>query len=206
MRLVALSDTHNRCEDVAVPDGDLLIHAGDLTARGSLEEIARAHDWLASMPHRHKVVIAGNHDFGFEQTPEQARELMRGVIYLEDTSTTIDGLVIYGSPWTPWFHGWAFNRRRGAEMERTWAKIDPQAHILVTHGPARDVLDRTFLGVHAGCEALALAVARLQPRLHIFGHIHEGHGTQQIGATQCINASLCDLRYRPAHAPVVVDL
>ncbi|KAL1999678.1 hypothetical protein VTN02DRAFT_4191 [Thermoascus thermophilus] len=65
LRVVCLSDTHTlRCEDV--PDGDLLIHAGDLSNDGSLREIQAAVDWLKSLPHRHKVVVCGNHDSFFD--------------------------------------------------------------------------------------------------------------------------------------------
>lgn len=65
IRVVCISDTHT-LEWPDVPDGDLLIHAGDLANDGSVREIQAAVDWLRSLPHRHKVVICGNHDSYFD--------------------------------------------------------------------------------------------------------------------------------------------
>ncbi|KAG2412059.1 hypothetical protein HFD88_009615 [Aspergillus terreus] len=65
IRVVCISDTHS-LEWTDVPDGDLLIHAGDLCNDGSVREIQAAVDWLRSLPHRHKVVICGNHDSYFD--------------------------------------------------------------------------------------------------------------------------------------------
>src|SRR5262245_36227780 len=112
MRLVLLSDTHGRARGVAVPDADVLVHAGYLTGMGSLEEIAAEAAWLRSLPHRHKVVIAGNHDVEFQGDPPAARSLMTGLTYLEDSETTVAGLRFWGSPWQPWFFDWAFNLER----------------------------------------------------------------------------------------------
>jgi 3',5'-cyclic AMP phosphodiesterase CpdA len=135
MRIVCISDTHLRHEGWSVPAGDLLIHAGDLTRRGGLDEIAAADAWLGSLPHRHKVIVAGNHDFGFEQRPDEARARVRSALYLEDAAATVEGLRIWGSPWQPWFMDWAFNLRRGAEIRARWDLIPDGIDVLVTHGP-----------------------------------------------------------------------
>ena len=116
MRVVLVSDTHNRHAAIAVPDGDLLVHAGDATSRGTPQEVAAFNAWLLRLPHRHKVFIAGNHDFLFQQQPAQARALLAavpGLKYLEDEETTVEGLRIWGTPWQPWFYDWAFNLPRG---------------------------------------------------------------------------------------------
>lgn len=205
MRIVCISDTHGLHHRLEVPDGDLLLHAGDLCGRGSLGELAEAADWLRGLPHRHKVVIGGNHDFCLEQQPQQARALLEGLIYLQDESTQVEGLHLYGSPWQPWFHDWAFNLRRGEPLRRVWAHIPPDTQILITHGPPQGILDKTFDGRLVGCEELSRRLDTVRPLVHVFGHIHEAYGQQKQGETLYLNASVCDLQYRPIQAPWVLD-
>ena len=205
MRLVCISDTHGR-HDFPVPEGDVLVHGGDLTAGGSLDEIAKAHAWLASLPHAHKVVIAGNHDHAFERSPLDARALMRDVTYLEDEAYAIDGVRFYGSPWQPRFFDWAFNLDRGPALAAVWAKIPDDTDVLITHGPPHGILDVIHSGEHVGCEALRDALPRIRPRVHVFGHIHEAYGELARDGTRYVNASTCTLRYEPHQPPIVVDL
>lgn len=206
MRVVCLSDTHGRHGTIVVPDGDLLIHAGDSTKRGTRPEIEAFDAWLGGLPHRHKVVIAGNHDFGFEQDVT-ARTWIRHAIYLQDEGAVIDGLRIWGSPWQPRFFDWAFNLDRGLALAAVWAKVPDGTDILVTHGPPRGILDRTFRGEHVGCDDLLREVTeRIRPRLHVFGHIHEDAGLIERDGIRFVNASACDLRYQAVQPPIVVDL
>ncbi len=205
-RVVCLSDTHNRHRDLEIPDGDLLVHAGDFTGRGRHDEIASFNAWLATLPHRHKIVIAGNHDFLFEREPEKARALITNAVYLEDSGTTAAGLRVWGSPWQPWFFDWAFNLPRGPALAEKWALIPEGVDILITHGPPRGILDRTSRGEAVGCADLRRELARVRPRLHVFGHIHEAYGTHREGGTTCVNAANCDEGYEPVQPPVVVDL
>lgn len=206
MRVVCISDTHNRLHKLVVPAGDLLIHAGDLTGHGSLKEIARADRDLAALPHRHKVIIAGNHDWGFQREPAAARALIKSALYLQDEAVTIAGLRIYGSPWQPWFFDWAFNHPRGESLQPIWDRIPAATDILITHGPPRGHGDRTIHGDPVGCPDLLQAIQRLRPRLHVFGHIHEGYGLTHEGPTTCVNASSCTVDYVPSNAPLVIDL
>ena len=206
VRLVLLSDTHNRCEGMEVPDGDLLLHAGDLTGRGTLPEIERANAWLASLPHPRKVVVAGNHDFAFERAPAEARARLDAATYLEDGETEVGGLRIWGSPWQPRFRDWAFNLPRGPALAAVWARIPEGIDVLLVHGPPAGVLDRTASGAAVGCRELRAAVERVRPRLCVFGHIHEGYGTLRADGTLFVNASNCDVAYRPVNPPQVVEL
>lgn len=210
MRLICVSDTHNLAEGIAIPDGDVLVHAGDLTQRGTVAEVARASRWLASLPHPHKVVVAGNHDFLFQEDPARARALVEdvpGLVYLEDEETTVAGLRIYGTPWQPWFYDWAFNLpRAGDELARVWARVPSGIDILLSHSPALGILDQTTAGDAAGCERLAAELPRIAARVHVFGHIHEAYGDVIVGGTRHVNASICDVRYHPVQAPVVIDL
>lgn len=206
MRIVCLSDTHGLHGQIEVPEGDILLHAGDLTRSGHLEELREAGDWLRSLPHRHKLVIAGNHDFCLEQQPEKARALLQGLTYLKDEGYDCEGLQIYGSPWQPWFHDWAFNLRRGEPLRKIWAKIPPRADIVVTHGPPQGILDRCFDGREVGCQDLLERLEVVQPKLHVFGHIHEAYGQQRVGETLYVNASSCNLRYQANQKPIVIDM
>lgn len=205
LRLVVLSDTHGLHGDLEVPPGDVLIHAGDLTRRGDLEEVRAFDAFLAGLEHRHKLVIAGNHDFCFERRPAAARALLRHAVYLEDEAVEVAGVRFYGSPWQPWFYDWAFNLRRGPEIAAKWRLIPEDTDVLVTHGPPLGHGDRTARGDRAGCADLLERIRRVRPRYHLFGHIHEAYGSSADETTTYVNASTCDLAYRPVNRPVVLD-
>ena len=206
MRIVCISDTHAMHEGLVVPEGDLLIHAGDCTNSGDLEELAEFDAWLGSQPHPHKVLVAGNHDFAFQREPAEARARIRSATYLQDGEVEIESLRIWGSPWQPWFFDWAFNLERGEEIRAKWSLIPAGVDILVTHGPPLGHGDRTFDARSVGCADLLEAIRRLQPRLHVFGHIHEGYGQTREGTTRCVNASSWSASSRPLNPPIVVEL
>lgn len=221
MRIVCLSDTHNCNEQIEVPDGDLLIHAGDATGRGTVDEIHAFSQWFAGLPHKYKIFVAGNHDWLFERSSLYARSILgREVIYLQDSATVIEGYKIYGSPWQPRFYDWAFNLKRGAELAAKWRMIPLDTDILITHGPPHGILDEVprFLDAtrqsyyieNTGCEELRQRVETLAEfgnlKLHIFGHIHCGYGqTEQFGV-KFINAANCDEGYDPTQLPIVFEL
>jgi predicted phosphohydrolase len=206
MRVVCLSDTHNRQGRFTVPDGDILVHAGDFSMMGRHDELVRVATWLAALPHRHKIVVAGNHDWMFQLDPPRARSLLAGVTYLEDSAATVEGLRVWGSPWQPEFGDWAFNLPRGHPLAQKWALIPAGVDILVTHGPPLGIGDVTCSGDAVGCGDLKRELNRVRPRLHVFGHIHEGCGVTRADGTIYVNASVCDKDYRPVNPPVVVDL
>jgi Icc-related predicted phosphoesterase len=204
MRVVCISDTHERHERLALPEGDLLICAGDVTANGSDVALQRFAHWMQRQPHRHKVLIAGNHDWCFERNGRAL--LPPDIHYLQDSAVDIDGLRLWGSPWQPRFYDWAFNLDRGAQLAAKWALIPEDTDILITHGPPMGTLDRTRRGDHSGCEALAARLEQLRVRLHVFGHIHEGYGVVERDDRISINASICDEGYRAINEPLVIDL
>jgi len=211
MRLVLLSDTHNLHSALGpLPAGDAVLHAGDITGLGTRPEIADFLAWYGSLPYRHKIFIAGNHDFLFERNPAVAEALVpAGITYLRDSALEIEGLKIWGSPWQPWFGDWAFNLERGPRLAEKWARIPDDVDVLITHGPPHGTLDQTadHPPEAAGCEALRErlpALARL--RLHQFGHIHEAYGQLTSGSCTFVNASICDRQYRPRNPPIVVEL
>ena len=187
-----MADTHGYHSRLSVPDGDVLIHAGDLTQRGTLPQLAQVADWLRSLPHRRKIIIAGNHDFAFERTPTEAQALFHGLTYLQDAQTTVDGLTFWGSPWQPWFHSWAFNLHRGPAIDAKWQLIPNGVDVLITHGPPKGFGDTIYNGDRVGCEDLTRQLNRIKPRTHLYGHIHEDRGEWQAGATICRNVTVSE--------------
>ncbi len=207
MRIVCLSDSHGQHRTVPVPPGDLIIHAGDLSKRGEKGELADFLDWFSGLPHPHKVFVGGNHDFLLEDAPEVfVKMIPENCVYLNDSGAQIEGLSVWGSPITPFFFDWAFNRHRGADIRRHWDLIPAGVDILVTHGPPYGILDATVHGQRVGCQELRPVVERLRPRLHLFGHIHEAYGQIERNGTRFVNASVLDPHYRRVNAPLVVEL
>lgn len=195
--LVAIADTHMFHADLVVPAGDILIHAGDMCRSGLLAELKMARDWLAALPHRHKIIIAGNHDRAFEEQPDAARALFKDFIYLQDESCTIEGIRFYGSPWTPAYNDWAFNLPRGKRLAQKWALIPENTDVLITHGPPFGIGDRSPMPEREGCIDLHARVQRIAPKFHLFGHIHQDRGQWKIGRTTFINVTT-DECLRPA--------
>lgn len=205
--LVLVSDTHGRHERLAIPRCDLLVHAGDYCRRGSRDETERFLRWFDAQPATHKVFVSGNHDFFSERAKDAMAELVAttSAIHLVDETIELAGLRIHGSPVTPYFQGMAWNRKRGAGMAEHYDRIPHGLDLLVTHGPPKGVLDRTFLGLHVGCEVLRTIVPDRAPRLHVFGHIHEAAGEQQVGPTRTLNVASSRL-IAGVRQPVVVTL
>jgi predicted phosphodiesterase len=229
LKIVAVSDTHTMGLRIAVPDGDILIHAGDHTFRGIEGEVREALDWLASMPHKHKIFVAGNHDWYFDDYTDKTsfrtwslkretavQDLLAeypDLTYLEDEAATIEGIKFYGSPWTPEFCDWAFNFPRfdnGAFAKDTWAKIPEDTEVLITHGPPAGILDVArgdFGDNRTGCPHLRKRIAQLPNlALHIFGHIHEQYGTETHNGTTFVNAAVNTREYEPLNRPFVIEI
>lgn len=202
MRLVCVADTHLfERPEWPVPDGDVFVHAGDLLRGGSLPELVRAAAWIRSLPHAHKIVVAGNHDRCFERALAPAiAQLGADIHYLQDAELDIDGVRFWGSPWQPQFHSWAFNLPRGEPLAARWAMIPSAVDVLITHGPPRGYGDRTD-GQHEGCDDLLAALGRAAPALHVFGHIHEDGGLWQRDQTTICNVTTWECT-RP---PTVLD-
>ncbi|RKP27380.1 Metallo-dependent phosphatase-like protein, partial [Syncephalis pseudoplumigaleata] len=180
-RFVCMSDTHNSVDgEFPVPEGDVLIHAGDLTYTGTKRQVANTVTWLTNLPHPVKLIIAGNHDLTQAIRSIWAMAAGHGIHYLEDAAHRLDGAhggwLVYGSPWQPEFGGWAFNKPRGAPLREVWDRIPEATDILITHGPPRGILDRVVTGESCGCDDLLVRVQTVRPIVHIFGHIHEGRG------------------------------
>jgi Icc-related predicted phosphoesterase len=208
MKIICISDTHGQHKSIKLPEGDMIIHAGDVSGRGKPDEIRDFLKWYASLNYQYKVFIAGNHDFFFEKASNQEIEnqIPDNLIYLNDSGVTIEGLNIWGSPVQPWFYDWAFNRQRGAEINKHWDLILDNTDILITHGPVYGYLDRTVRGEPVGCEDLLRKVKEVEPKLFVCGHIHEAYGVHQLENTQLVNASVLDFHYRLTNPPIVIEV
>lgn len=208
MKIILISDTHTFHNQVQVPEGDILIHAGDMGLRGNPQEIQPCLDWLNAQPHKHVVAIAGNHDWAFQKWPEHLS--LGRIIYLEDSGVGIDGTFFYGSPVQPEFCNWAFNVARGPSIKKHWDMIPTGTDVLITHGPPRGIGDQSAPHLHSeclGCDDLFEAVERVNPKIHVFGHIHGGYGKTQFGSgTTFYNAAVCNEAYKVANKPWVVEL
>ncbi|KAH9998124.1 Metallo-dependent phosphatase-like protein [Russula compacta] len=228
-RFVCVSDTHSKT--FPLPDGDVLIHAGDLCSWGSVKQLKVTMDWLLSLSHPKKIVIAGNHDLCLDETRvgakfqysyvtqedvAKARSMMTdhaaevaGLQYLEHESMELETgdktWKVYGSPAAPRYMPGSFQYENHAEAEEIYNRIPRDTEILLTHTPAHGVLDLASRGVHAGCQTLSTTLDELkQCRMHVFGHIHEAHGAiiHEGGERVSVNAAMAG-GYGQA---VIVDL
>lgn len=234
MRIVCISDTHGLHDSMVnpLPEGDILIHAGDCTNKGRDWEVTEFVQWFQNIKgYDSKIFIAGNHDFGFEKYNgyRHNKELpwlhhimneenlsQSDVVYLHDSEFIIETpefskpIKFYGSPWQPWFYDWAFNLPRGGEeLQKVWSKIPDDTDILITHTPPhgiRDSVNNYGRLESVGCEQLRFRVEQFNPILNVFGHIHEAYGAAYVRDTLFINASTCTSRYQPTNKPIIVDL
>jgi predicted phosphohydrolase len=190
-RIVVISDTHGLHLGVPVPDGDILIHCGDFCNRGTYQDAVRFINWFQTHPHKHKIFIAGNHDLVLDQGSLNDINVLTRIMtntnthYLNDDGVRICGLNFWGSPVQPRFFNWAFNRDRGEDIKKHWDKIP------------------------IGTDVLINAVKKIQPKLHVFGHIHYPGG--QVSAipnlhTTFANAALVDENYVVCRKPLAFDV
>lgn len=205
IRLVCIADIYGST-DFSVPEGDILIIAGDVCSYGKVSELEIFDEFLSSLPHSLKLLVAGNHDWPFtNHTLAESKRLVRHAVYLQDDAFEFYGMKFWGSPWQPWFLNWAFNLPRGSKLAEVWSKIPDDTDVLITHSPPYGILDM-FEGDKVGCEDLAKALKRVRPKVHVFGHIHQGYGTEARDGTIYINASLRNEKYWFVNDPIVIDI
>lgn len=232
MKGVFLSDTHNFHMDVDVPDGDILFHSGDFTMSGTLSEVLDFHDWFVSLPHPHKVLIAGNHDRCLGQDGILGMKIFTECHYLQNSGITIEGKKIWGSPMTPAFNGMreglSFYTNGDREAKGVWSALPKDLDVLLTHGPPWGILDaveRTYFTEsekydeldstfteHVGDKMLLSKVIQKKPKVHSFGHIHEEYGVFERSRnppyddTIFINCSVVDERYDVVNEPIEINI
>ncbi|CAM9273965.1 unnamed protein product [Chrysoparadoxa australica] len=222
LRIVVISDTHGEHRKLSdkIPDGDILLHAGDFSTKLRARDVDRVladfNDFMGSLPHQHKIVICGNHEIALNNyTPAEIQRRLRNVTYLQDSSTHICGLHIYGTPWTNRL-AWQMSSidvrlegcctrsksyttcihscnmgfsKRSTELDKIWAQIPSTVDILLTHMPPYNMLDLAYEPNSIGTWGLRRRVEEIGPAVHAFGHVHDSHGCQVHGATLFVNAA-----------------
>jgi len=218
MKILAISDTHNKHKHIPskfienADNGiDTIVHAGDVSGRGYKGEITDFLKWYDKLNFKNKILIAGNHDFFFEEgKPEDIAAMLAeypNITYLNDSGIEIDGVKFWGSPVQPWFYNWAFNRK-GTDICKHWDMIPNDTHVLLTHGPVKGYLDMTQRGESVGCPYLLEKISQMTNlKLHVAGHIHEAYGRMDFpDGGIFVNASVLNLRYEMAHHPIQVEI
>jgi hypothetical protein len=223
IRIVCMSDTHGKHRDVHLPPGDILLHGGDFSRSGEINQYSDLSAYFRDSGFEQVICIAGNHDMTlhpsyyndnwgrFHHEPfdcVKAQAALEHCIYLKDSShTTKHGIEVYGSPWSPEFFNWAFNLPRGSPIRAVWDRIPDSTDLLITHGPPLGRGDMTRENGRAGCNDLTVVVQdRVKPRIHLFGHIHEDAGVSFDNHTLYINGSNLNILYQAVNHPIVVDL
>lgn len=209
MKLICISDTHGRHRKLDLPEGDILIHAGDFTSHGTENNVRDFADWLDDQDYKDKIVIAGNHDKYCYEFPKETEIMFdrENLYYLRDDAWYNEyNRYIYGSPYSSYFLNWFFNIPPGEEFKK-WQELPDclNSQILITHGPPHGVRD--MVGDRSlGDIDLRNRVEVIRPKLHIFGHIHNGYGIEEIGGITYINCSVLDESYSLVNKPIVFEI
>lgn len=209
MKLCIISDTHmkHKFVDLKTCEADVIVHCGDITGNGGSGAITMFLDWFAGLDQfKHKIFIAGNHDWLFEKNNVLARELVPdNVIYLEDEEVIIDGIKFYGTPVQKIFCNWAFNRHE-SRLAQHWMMIPDDVDVLITHSPPYGIRDYVSDGCQGSPSLYKEVVERIRPKIHAFGHIHEGYGIKEMDGIKFINASNLDGHYNCINDPFVIKI
>lgn len=208
MKIVAFSDIHWQLAKLTeVPAGDVLIYAGDWCYGDTIKTTIAFATFLKKLPHQLKLVIAGNHDTLAESNPELVSNIFKenGIIYLQDSGITYEGINFWGSPWTPEFNNWAF-MKEDRLLKYVWDKIPKTTDVLITHGPPFGTLDKVGGYRSVGSVTLESSVLSKKPALHIFGHIHDSYGRHESKHTHFYNVSLLNDNYEFVNKPTEIEL
>lgn len=223
MKIICISDTHGMHDSMffPLPEGDVLLHAGDCTNVGSQAGTRQFVEWFQNLQgFDTKIFIAGNHDWSFYRKPAWLKDIINDenlsqsdCVYLEDNFFTIESpefsrpIKFYGSPWVPPFMNWAFNVPRD-QLYKHWEKIPLDTDVLITHCTPQEIRDYAqYSREHVGCSSLRFYVEeKIKPALHVFGDIHESYGAMVVKDTLFVNASTATLNYEMTNKPIIVDL
>ncbi|MBO5062249.1 MAG: metallophosphatase domain-containing protein [Prevotella sp.] len=197
MRILHLSDTHGCHRRISdLPEADVLAHSGDFCMVGSEQEVFDFLNWFCDLPYRHKIFICGNHDdclYG-----ANINGLDDNVHYLCNSGIEIEGLKFYG---VPMFMGDCVTDRQNLNYD----KIPIDTDVLITHAPAYGILDFDD-SINYGSEVLLQAVTNVNPRIHLFGHIHKQHGITTIETTTYSNGAIMNDDYSILNHPNIIEL
>jgi Icc-related predicted phosphoesterase len=215
MKIEVISDLHGETPDIS--GGDILVVAGDCTLRNKVKYWFRFFDWLSSLPYKYKILIGGNHDHFLAHKVYEKDHIDVPLLkdpnffYLENSGCTIGGIKFWGTPHTPWFRGVCpefkkFMYDSEEKADKYFSQIPQDTDVLITHGPPRDILDQNRNLFPCGCHILRKHLERTQPKLHVFGHIHENGGQTFVlkgekNDTLCANVAYLDENYQVRDGP-----
>ncbi|MFK7765988.1 MAG: metallophosphatase domain-containing protein [Mariniblastus sp.] len=178
MKFVAISDTHGCHRNLDLPSGDVLLHAGDVCDRANREHVADFLVWFSELDFEHKILVRGNHDVDLTSGESLLdTEMPEGVVQLENSQHFIEEIPIWGIPFP------LSQNRPDLDL------IPSETQILISHQPPYTILDSPPFGGPKGDSGLLRAVKSVEPKVHLFGHIHRSYGQTTIGNTLFINAS-----------------
>ncbi|KAL2810027.1 metallophosphoesterase domain-containing protein [Aspergillus granulosus] len=199
-----LSSKYDEHADVAIHCGDLTTESKIQEFRTAIDliksinaplklVIAGNHDFTMDIPMFQRKVREANPplnpdlvrreygDYGeVRKLFDEAKD--NGIIFLDEGTHTFSlpngtSLKVYASPYTPSLGDWAFQYH--PEVGHNFA-LGNDVDVVITHGPPRGIMDMAYSGERAGSPALFEAIARSRPRMHCFGHIHEGWGARLV--------------------------
>lgn len=226
MKVVAISDLHGLLP--VIPECDILLIAGDICPHfdrpvgGAGDIFGQSYwlrhdfeEWLDNVPAKEVCATWGNHDWIGEKRPDMVPKLRWHL--LNDQGAEVLGVKVWGTPWQPYFHGWAFNAPPPlypdgeAFLKKKYDLIPDDTDIIISHGPPRGFGDVTHDGRPTGSEALKDAIMRIKPKLSVAGHIHIGRGVWEIergNMPKGIIANVCvlDEAYRLVHKPMEFEI
>jgi Icc-related predicted phosphoesterase len=205
LKIICISDTHDVYYP-ELPEGDMLIHAGDVALGGELMEVQRFVNWFRAQPHQYKVFVGGNHDKALEGLGLDLFDPGAGITYLNNDTVTLGGLKIWGSPASRTYgHICAFMRDED-RLAYLYESIPEDTDIVITHQPPYGLRDAEVDGIPLGSPSLMRAIVRVKPKLHVYGHIHGGYGKSEVYGGYSVNASQLDVTYRKHNPPIEVTL
>ncbi len=196
MKYIAISDTHGCHRQLNLPKGDVLLHAGDVCNQGNREQVADFLVWMSELDFEHKILVRGNHDFDLiKKVSLLDIEMPKGILQLDHSGIEINGNLIWGVPFPK---DW---------KNKTWENIPKETQILITHQPPYSILDLTPTFTSRGEKGLLEKVKHVQPKVHLFGHIHASYGKKEIDNTLFLNASAYKASEdRIVNAPFIFEL
>lgn len=226
LKICHISDLHNLHKELTILPCDVLICSGDISMMGWKHEIESFFSWFRKQTQAtYKILVAGNHDLAFDpqrgsnngiHKPQWLVDLLDNFddygtsdinFYLENGLCQIEEVKFWGSPTSAWFHGerWAFNVKP-EDSEVLYSTIPLGTDVIITHGPSYSNGDWCEnVNGPVGDMVLTKELYRVQPLLHLFGHIHESYGHTQVKNTHFFNGCNCDLSYQIANEPWLIE-
>lgn len=212
MRLVAFSDSHFVIKPKLIPEGDVLVVAGDIMLSGYVQEWIPIIDSIAKLPHPRKILVGGNHDRYIEERSSLALADLadRGIEYVGaptyDLTRLLNGMSLLGLPFVTDLPRWAFNTTE--DQVQKYLKDTPQVDIVVSHSPPYGIMDGVYndSSRHYGIKAYVDYLREKPPAIWICGHCHDCYGYDKVKGVHFYNVAHCDERYNQTNPPIVLEL